>query len=62
MEIYPHIDPLIYISSNPKMFVESYSALRLDEEDSSGYKNVLENRAAPIKSELIGAKAPSYDF
>ena len=44
------------------MFVESYSALRLDEEDSRGYKNVLENRAAPIKSEPIGAKAPSYDF
>ena len=29
LEIYPHLDPLIYISSNPKMFLESYSALRL---------------------------------
>ena len=32
----PHLDCLIYILSSQKMFLESYYALRLDEEDSLG--------------------------
>ena len=37
LEIDPHLDPLKYLEQS-KDVLESYSALRLDKEDSRGYK------------------------